>query len=88
MRANARRAARWLATVDYWYQYAGTGTWHPEQVATLSPGQRYFDPSMASAGGSVVITDSDGSDFPGGDLDYWWQQDGATGWNHQQVTAG
>lgn len=23
-----------------------------------------------------------------GSLNFWWQQDGATGWNHQQVAAG
>ena len=75
-------------SLNFWWQAAGTRPWHEEPVATLSPGGEYFYPSMAPAGGSVVITDSDGSALPGGNLDYWWQQDGTRGWNQQQVATG
>jgi len=76
-------------SLNFWWQAAGTGPWHEEHVASLTPGAEY--PSMASAGPSVVITDSDGSSdgpFPAGNLDYWWQKDGTSGWNQQQVAAG
>jgi hypothetical protein len=75
-------------SLNFWWQAAGTRPWHEENVATLSPGGEYFYPSMAPAGGSVVITDSHGSALPGGNLDYWWQQDGTRGWNQQQVATG
>jgi len=75
-------------SLNFWWQAAGTSRWHEEPVATLSPGGDYFQPSMAAAGDSVVITDSDSSDDVGGNLDYWWQQDGTAGWNPQQVAAG
>jgi hypothetical protein len=68
---------------------AGTTPWHHEHVATLSQaGGAFFPPSMAAAGGHVVITDSDGSHFPGGNLDYWWKRVGTTDWHQQQVAAG
>ena len=54
---------------------------NPEQVATLSPGRPYFPPSMAVTVDSAMITDTGGSAHPRGNLDYWWQQYGITGWN-------
>jgi hypothetical protein len=56
-------------SLNFWWQAADTRPWHEEHVATLSLGGEYFYPSMASAGGSVIITDSDGSALPGGNLD-------------------
>jgi hypothetical protein len=76
-------------SLNFWTQAAGTTPWHHEHVATLSQaGGAFFPPSMAAAGGHVVITDSDGSHFPGGNLDYWWKRVGTTDWHQQQVAAG
>jgi hypothetical protein len=76
-------------SLNFWTQAAGTTPWRHESVATLSQaGGAFFPPSMAAAGGHVVITDSDGSRFPGGNLDYWWKQVGTTDWHQQQVAAG
>jgi hypothetical protein len=76
-------------SLNFWTQAAGTTPWHHEHVATLSQaGGEFFPPSMAAAGGHVVITDSDGSHFPGGNLDYWWKRVGTTNWHQQQVAAG
>lgn len=75
--------------LDYWYEVAGTRAWHEEQVATLSQADgEFYPPSMAAAGGHVVITDSDSSHSPGGNLDYWWKRVGTTDWHQQQVAAG
>jgi hypothetical protein len=76
-------------SLNFWVQAAGTRPWHQEHVATLSQAGEPFPPSMAAAGHSVVITDSDGSIHPvGGNLDYWWKQVGTTDWHQQQVAAG
>jgi hypothetical protein len=76
-------------SLNFWVQAAGTTPWQHEHVATLSQAGELFPPSMASAGGHVVITDSDGSVDPvGGNLDYWWKQVGTTDWHQQQVAAG
>jgi hypothetical protein len=79
-------------SLNFWVQAAGTRPWHYEHVATLSQaGGEFFPPSMAAAGGHVVITDSDGSDVgfhSGGNLDYWWKRVGTTDWHQQQVAAG
>jgi hypothetical protein len=76
-------------SLNFWVQAAGTTPWHHEHVATLSQAGELFPPSMASAGGHVVITDSDGSISPvGGNLDYWWKRVGTTDWHQQQVAAG
>jgi hypothetical protein len=57
-------------SLNFWVQAAGTTPWHHEHVATLGQAGELFPPSMASAGGHVVITDSDGSISPvGGNLD-------------------
>jgi hypothetical protein len=80
-------------SLNFWVQAAGTRPWHHEHVATLSQVGAEFSPSMAAAGGKVVITDSDGSIrsgsyLLGGNLDYWWKQVGTTDWHQQQVAAG
>ena len=76
-------------SLNFWVQAAGTRPWHYEHVATLSQAGEDFPPSMAAAGDSVVITDSDGSDNPvGGNLDYWWKRVGTTDWHQQQVAGG
>ena len=76
-------------SLNFWAQAAGTTPWDHEHVATLSQAGELFPPSMASAGGHVVITDSDGSAHPvGGNLDYWWKRVGTTDWHQQQVAAG
>jgi hypothetical protein len=76
-------------SLNFWVQAAHRRPWHFEHVATLSSaGSEYYTPSMAAAGGQVVITDSDGSDGQGGNLDYWWKQVGTTDWHQQQVAAG
>jgi hypothetical protein len=76
-------------SLNFWVQAAGTRPWHYEHVATLSQAGEDFPPSMAAAGGHVVITDSDGSISPvGGNLDYWWKRVGTTVWHQQQVAAG
>ncbi len=72
-------------SLNFWVQAAGTRPWHHEHVAALSSAGEFFPPSMAAAGHSVVITDSDGT---GGNLDYWWKQVGTTDWHRQQVAAG
>jgi hypothetical protein len=36
---------------------------------------------MAVTGDSAMITGTDSSAYPRGNLDYWWQQYGITGWN-------
>jgi hypothetical protein len=76
-------------SLNFWVQAAGTRPWHHEHVATISQANDDFPPSMAAAGHSVVITDSDGSLLPiGGNLDYWWKKVGTTDWHQQQVAAG
>jgi hypothetical protein len=77
-------------SLHFWVQAADTRPWDHEHVATLSQaGGEFFPPSMAAAGGHVVITDSDGSIHPvGGNLDYWWKRVGTTDWHQQQVAAG
>ena len=79
-------------SLNFWVQEAGTRPWHHEHVATLSQaGGEFIPPSMAAAGDSVVITDSDASDpgfYSGGNLDYWWKRVGTTDWHQQQVAAG
>jgi hypothetical protein len=39
--------------------------------------------SIAWTGNSVVITSTTNY----GDLDYWWQAQGATDWNHERVAS-
>jgi hypothetical protein len=76
-------------SLNFWVQAAHTRPWKLEHVATFSSaGNEYYRPSMAAGGGQVFITDSDGSDGNGGNLDYWWKQVGTTDWHQQQVAAG
>ena len=67
--------------LDYWYQYAGTGTWHHQQVATGVVYDSYAGPSIGWTGSTVIITDTDSS----GNLDYWYQYAGTGPWHQQQV---
>ena len=64
-------APDWEGNLYYWWQQAGSGTWHRETVAASggSAGVFYENPAIAWTGTSVVITapDSDGN------LHYWWQ---------------
>ena len=74
-------------SLNFWWQAAGPDL-----------GTRSTSPPLAPAGITSIrrwpqraarsSSDSDGSDFPGGNLDYWWQQDGTRGWNQQQVAPG
>jgi hypothetical protein len=76
-------------SLNFWAQAANTTSWRHEHVATFSQvGGEFYPPSMAPAYGQIVITDSDGSILPGGNLDYWWQRVGSTNWHRQQVAAG
>jgi hypothetical protein len=57
-------------------------------VAKVSPAGglyvRYYSPTIASTGSSVVITASDNR----GDIDYWHQPYGQSGWPAQRVATG
>jgi hypothetical protein len=73
--------------VIYWWQPQNETDW-PQQVVAepLSVTGRYnsyTEPSMAWTGEAVIIAASDVL----GNLDYWWQPDGAEGWNPQHVAA-
>jgi hypothetical protein len=64
--------------LDYWWQQAGTSTWHPQVVAI---GRQYATPAIAWTGSAVVITATDQY----GNLDYWWQQAGTSTWHQETV---
>lgn len=75
--------------LEIWRQAAGTTTWSNKQIAPVLGAGHYFgpshlsNPSIAVAGGFVIITAVDSS----GNLDYW-SQFGPTSWYEQQVAAG
>jgi hypothetical protein len=52
----------------------------PAQAATAP----FMFSAVAWTHSTVIVAAVDSA----GDLYYWGQQDGATGWNHQQVAAG
>jgi hypothetical protein len=64
----------------YWYEPAGTTTWHEQEVAA-GGGADYDDPAIAWTGSSVVIAAVNAQ----GNLEYWWQAVGTRPWNQQQV---
>jgi hypothetical protein len=65
----------------YWWQAAGTKTWHKQTVAT---GNAYISPTIGTTSDSVVIAAADGN----GNVNYWYQPFGHTGWTHNKVAAG
>jgi hypothetical protein len=75
--------------LEIWRQAAGARTWSNKRIAPALGARHYFgprhlaNPSIAVAGGFVIITAVDSS----GNLDYW-SQFGPTPWNEQQVAAG
>jgi len=71
-----------IAAVDpeglrYWQRIDEEQFSKPSTVATWSPSQ----PAIAWTGGAVVITAVDSA----GNLMYWWQPKGGSGWYQQQV---
>jgi hypothetical protein len=75
--------------LEIWRQAAGATTWSNRRIAPALRVRHFFgprdfsNPSIAVAGGSVIITAVDSS----GNLDYW-SQFGPTPWYEQQVAAG
>ena len=61
-------AADSSGTVDYWWQGAGPGVWHLQQVAAAGGGVTYKNPAIVWTGNAVLVTATDSS----GNLDYWW----------------
>ena len=71
--------------LNYWWQPTDSGTWHLEQVASVSStGPVFAAPAIAWTGSSVVIAATDSNN----NLDYWWQPVAGTTWHPGQVAAG
>ncbi len=79
-------APDWVGNLNYWWQQAGSATWHRELVAASGPstGVYYENPAIAWTGTSVVITAPDSH----GTLHYWWQPAGSATWHPEQVATG
>lgn len=77
--------------VAYWWQAAGTTTWHMQQVSTprVTPynDRDFSTPSIAAAGGSIVIAAVDES-TQAQQLDYWWEPATSNGGWTQQTPSG
>jgi len=77
------------ADVCYFFQSVGASQWPREIVAaagSTAPGvwANYQNPAIAWTGTSVVIAGTDSN----GNLNFWWQPAGSTGWPAPQQVAG
>jgi hypothetical protein len=71
-----------IGSLDYFYEDAGTTTWHKQLVKYIGF-PSFADPSMAWTGSEIVIT----AIVQGaGVLDYWYEPAGTKTW-HEQVVA-
>jgi hypothetical protein len=68
--------------LDYWYQHAGTGTWHRQQVAAGSVAS-YDGAAIAWTGRSVILAGVSLN----GSLNFWWQAAGTSSWHEEPVAS-